>query len=244
MKNMLLTRAAELNATNLIDNLTGAQADMVGFTAQMRNAASSATQTAAKADRNRTSVSEVVAHLAGIDEREHQVADAITVLNARSQEINAAVSLITEISDQTNLLALNAAIEAARAGESGRWFAVVADEVRKLAGKTRAASQSIGEIMRGLTRDGTVMQTNAQQMQEMTASSATVVNSLRAGRFSGGFRPIRRSIRCMRKCITGRTACSSRSSSTGKKRYGCPTGYCRRARGNGSRQHGRYATPR
>ena len=178
MKNMLLTRAGQLNATNLIENLTGAQADMVGFTAQMRNAASSATQTAAEADRNRSSVGEVVAHLAGIDERVRQVADAITVLNTRSQEISAAVALITEISDQTNLLALNAAIEAARAGESGRGFAVVADEVRKLAEKTRAASLSIGEIMRALARDGTVMQTNAQQMQEMTASSATVVNSL------------------------------------------------------------------
>jgi methyl-accepting chemotaxis protein len=178
MKNMLLTRAGQLNATNLIDNLTSTQADMVGFTAQMRNAASSATQTAAEADRNRASVSEVVAHLAGIDERVRQVADAINVLNARSREISEAVALITEISDQTNLLALNAAIEAARAGESGRGFAVVADEVRKLAEKTRAASQSIGEVMRGLTRDGTVMQTNAQQMQEMTATSATVVNSL------------------------------------------------------------------
>jgi methyl-accepting chemotaxis protein len=178
MKNMLLTRAGQLNATNLIENLTGAQADMVGFTAQMRNAASSATQTAAEADRNRASVGEVVAHLAGIDERVRQVADAITVLNARSQEISEAVALITEISDQTNLLALNAAIEAARAGESGRGFAVVADEVRKLAEKTRSASQSIGEIMRALARDGKVMQTNAQQMQEMTASSATVVNSL------------------------------------------------------------------
>ena len=178
MKNMLLTRAGQLNATNLIDNLTGAQADMVGFTTQMRNAAGSATQTAAEADRNRASVSEVVDHLMGIDARVRQVADAISVLNARSQEISAAVSLITEISDQTNLLALNAAIEAARAGESGRGFAVVADEVRKLAEKTRAASQSIGEIMRGLTRDGATMQTNAQQMQEMTASSASVVNSL------------------------------------------------------------------
>jgi methyl-accepting chemotaxis protein len=178
MKNMLLTRASQLNATNLISNLTGAQADMVSFTSSMRGAADSATQTAKEAGQNRTAVGEVVTHLAGIDHRVNQVAEAITVLNARSQEINQAVTLITEISDQTNLLALNAAIEAARAGESGRGFAVVADEVRKLAEKTRSASQSIGEIMRGLTSDGEVMQENALEMREMTASSSVVVSSL------------------------------------------------------------------
>ena len=186
MKNMLLTNAGQLNAGNLIGNLTGSQADLIGITDRMRKAAAAATQTAAVAAENQSAVTDVVSHLQGIGERIHQVADAITELNARSQEINQAVTLITEISDQTNLLALNAAIEAARAGESGRGFAVVADEVRKLAEKTRAASLSIGLVMRGLTRDGEVMQANAQEMREMTDSSSAVVSELAAtfGRFA------------------------------------------------------------
>ena len=178
MKNMLLTRASFLNASNLIGNLTGTQTDMLGITEQMRMAATAATQTAHEAAENQGAVGEVVDHLAGIGERINQVADAITELNARSREINQAVALITEISDQTNLLALNAAIEAARAGESGRGFAVVADEVRKLAEKTREASQSIGQVMRGLTRDGEVMHDNAQEMREMASRSSTVVGAL------------------------------------------------------------------
>jgi methyl-accepting chemotaxis protein len=178
MKNMLLTSAGQLNAGNLISNLTGTQADLIGITEQMRKAAAGATETAAVAVQNQSAVTEVVSHLTGIGQRIHQVADAITELNARSQEINQAVTLITEISDQTNLLALNAAIEAARAGESGRGFAVVADEVRKLAEKTRSASQSIGLVMRGLTNDGAVMQENALEMREMTDSSSAVVGKL------------------------------------------------------------------
>ncbi len=111
---------------------------------------------------------------------------SITELNERSQEINRAVTLITEISEQTNLLALNAAIEAARAGESGRGFAVVADEVRKLAEKTRTASQAIGEVMRALVQDGVEMQTSAQQVSALTADSSETVSRLSDtfGRFS------------------------------------------------------------
>lgn len=180
MKNMLLSMASQLNSSNLIGNMTGTQADLINITERMRKAAASATQTAQDATHNQVVVSEVESHLTSIATRIHDVADAITQLNARSQEINQAVSLITEISDQTNLLALNAAIEAARAGESGRGFAVVADEVRKLAEKTRAASQSIGQIMRLLTHDGTVMQDNAQEMREMAEKSAHVVSSLAA----------------------------------------------------------------
>ncbi|MBD5445107.1 MAG: hypothetical protein HDR29_06090, partial [Lachnospiraceae bacterium] len=51
------------------------------------------------------------------------------------------------ISAQTNLLALNASIEAARAGEQGKGFAVVADNVQQLAEQSKAASNSIQELV-------------------------------------------------------------------------------------------------
>ena len=178
MKNVLLSAAGNLNATNLIGNMTGTQTDLLGITSQMQHAAAAATETAQEAASNQQAVSEVVNHLSEIDQRIHTVADTITQLNQRSKEISAAVNLITEIANQTNLLALNAAIEAARAGETGRGFAVVADEVGKLAEKTRAASTSIVDIMGGLNRDGKLMHEHASSMLEKTASSSAVVSLL------------------------------------------------------------------
>jgi methyl-accepting chemotaxis protein len=81
------------------------------------------------------------------------VAEKMSSLAQRSQDIGKVVSVIQEISEQTNLLALNAAIEAARAGEHGRGFAVVAGEVRRLAERTKGATEEIAGTIRSIQEE-------------------------------------------------------------------------------------------
>lgn len=82
-----------------------------------------------------------------------ETTDMAGKLSEAVKEIDATLSLISEISESTNLLALNASIEAARAGEAGKGFAVVATEVGKLSGNTQESLEGVKQVFDKIQRN-------------------------------------------------------------------------------------------
>ncbi|WP_419811189.1 methyl-accepting chemotaxis protein [Bacterioplanoides sp.] len=116
--------------------------------------------------------------IAAINQLNHRMTDAKTVIQSLAQQSDAigqVVDVIKGLTEQTNLLALNAAIEAARAGEAGRGFAVVADEVRSLASKTQGSASEIENIIQRLQNESrnavTAVETSYEYTEKTTVST-------------------------------------------------------------------------
>ena len=99
-----------------------------------------------------------------------ELAEIIRVAARSIEEITGITDTINAISEQTNLLSLNASIEAARAGEQGKGFAVVASEVGVLAQQSTEATETIRQLIQGITKNIEDINTNAEScVKDMAA---------------------------------------------------------------------------
>jgi methyl-accepting chemotaxis protein len=124
----------------------------------------------------RQAVDRSAAGMEEIDRAIRRVADTVSVLSVKIEDIGKIVEVIDDIAEQTNLLALNAAIEAAKAGDQGLGFAVVAEEVRKLAERSAVSTREINDLIRGIQKEA------QNAVKQMDTSLASVQTELDQGR--------------------------------------------------------------
>ena len=96
---------------------------------------------------------EMTSNVSTLNETIKDLTELIRETAASVEQISGITDTINAISEQTNLLSLNASIEAARAGEMGRGFAVVASEVGNLAGQSSEATDTIRDLVTGITKN-------------------------------------------------------------------------------------------
>jgi len=89
---------------------------------------------------------------------------AMDEINAQTEAIADAITVIDQIAFQTNILSLNAAVEAATAGEAGKGFAVVAAEVRNLATRSADAAKEIKALVENATQKTNAGKDGADKM--------------------------------------------------------------------------------
>jgi methyl-accepting chemotaxis protein len=125
------------------------------------------------------------AFVAAVDRMKHDnasIAEAVTRLQKRVQQIGRIVEFITTVADRSDLLALSAELEGTKAGEVGRGFTLVAAEMRRLAENVIESTNEIEELI-GEIREATLSTVSAtdrgmEHTESGTALAGAVAQSL------------------------------------------------------------------
>ncbi len=101
----------------------------------------------------REAVEKMIQSMKVIQQMVTVTAQAIRLLNKRTESIETILEVIKGISEQTSLLSINASIIAKKSGERGRGFNVIADKIRKLADQSNSSAKEIALIIRDVRKE-------------------------------------------------------------------------------------------
>lgn len=138
-------QAASVNTTTTtMDELEASSRQ----SAEQADAASDQAQLALQAAENGNhTVAQTLEGMDQVTQSVKEIADKITRLSERTNQIGNISLIVSDLASQTNMLALNAAVEAVRAGEQGRGFSIVASEIQKLADKSKKSTKEINTLV-------------------------------------------------------------------------------------------------
>ncbi|MBR1598259.1 MAG: methyl-accepting chemotaxis protein [Lachnospiraceae bacterium] len=149
---------ATLNSMNeAIDDVAKAATDLADTSSRLTHKADDVKKLCAESLESSTAGKEEMTTMTNnVTVLNDTINDLTGIIGAAAESIEKITGItdtINAISEQTNLLALNASIEAARAGDMGKGFAVVASEVGTLATQSTEATDTIRQLIAGITKN-------------------------------------------------------------------------------------------